>query len=116
MTKSYNEQVVERLRKLLNDRGLKQNSLAEFIDRDESSVSKIFNGKAKLGLDQLANIASHLGVSVIDILTYPDKYEPAKGPADEPSEVFIQLKLKKEKKEQVLKLLYGEHDIEIFNK
>lgn len=116
MSKKYSEQVVERLRNLLKDRGLKQNALIDAMDRDESSVSKVFNGKARLSLDQLANIASYLDISVVDILTYPEKYERVKEPSEEPSEVFVQLKLKKEKKDQVLKLLYGENNIEIFNK
>lgn len=116
MNQKYSEQVVERLRNLLKDRGLKQNSLIDAMDRDESSVSKVFNGKAKLSLDQLANIASFLDVSVVDILTYPERYERVKEASEEPAEVFVQLKLKKEKKDQVLKLLYGENNIEIFNK
>lgn len=116
MSKVYSEQVVENLRKMLSARGLTQKSLVEVMDRDESSVSKVFNGKARLSLDQLANIASFLDVPVIDILTYPDKYEPTREASDEPTEVFVQLKLKKEKKDQVLKLVFGENDIEILNR
>ena len=116
MEKSYSEQVIDNLRKILSIKGLSQKSLVEAMDRDESSVSKVFNGKAKLSLDQLANIASFLGMPVIDIITYPEKYERALGPADEPTEVFVQLKLKKEKKDQVLKLVFGENDIEILNR
>ena len=116
MEQSYHDQVINNLRKLLNDRGLRQNSLAEVMGRDESSVSKVFNGHAKLSLDQLAKIASYLNMSVIDILTYPDKYVPTKEPSDEPAEVFVQLKLKKEKKDQILKLVFGENDIEILNR
>ena len=116
MEKSYSEQVVNNLRKILSIKGLNQNSLAEAMKRDESSVSKVFNGKAKLSLDQLANIASFLEMPVIDILTYPEKYVRHFEPADEPTEVFVQLKLKKEKKDQVLKLVFGENNIEILNK
>ena len=39
-----------------------------------------------------------------------------KDPEQEPVEAILQIKLKKDKKDQVLKLVFGENDIEILNK
>ena len=78
----------------------------------ESGISKILSGCGTLTLDHLANLARGLSVSVLDILSYSD----VRVDAIEPVEAILQIKLKKEKKDQVLKLVFGENNIEIFNR
>ena len=52
----------------------------------------------------------------IDIITYPLVYmEPAQC-EPEAVEAVLQIKLKKDKKDQVLRLIFGDNDIEILNK
>ena len=52
----------------------------------------------------------------IDILTYPDVYVRKEEAEAEPVEAILQIKLKKDKKDQVLKLVFGDNNIEILNK
>lgn len=110
--------IISNLRKILNDRGLKQAVLADYASMDTSQVSKVMNGTVHLSLVQLSNIATKLGMREIDIITYPEEYiSPSKsGDNDEGVEAVLQIKLNNKKKHQVLNLVFGENDIEILNK
>ena len=55
-------------------------------------------------------------MSEIDLITYPEKYVKSDKLTDEPVEAVLQIKLKKDKKDQVLKLVFGENNIEILNR
>lgn len=104
--------VLDNVRKIMIDKNLTQLSIGEMMDAGESSASRILSGQSQLTLDHLANLASNLSISVIDILTYSDNQQ-AEG---EPVEAILQIKLKKDKKDQVLKLVFGENNIEILNR
>lgn len=54
-------------------------------------------------------------MSELDVITYPDRYEKVGSSEDGPAEVQVVLKLRKDKRDQVLKILYGDNDIEILN-
>ena len=55
-------------------------------------------------------------MSEIDILTYPEKYVKVQSAEAEPVEAVLQIKLKQDKKDQVLRLIFGDNNIEILNK
>lgn len=105
--------VLDNVRKIMIDRNLTQKSIGEMMGAGESSLSRIFSGEAQLTLDHLANLARCLSISVIEILTYSDQTEKSR---QDPVEAVLQIKLKKDKKDQVLKLIFGENNIEILNK
>ena len=50
------------------------------------------------------------------VITYPDRYVKVQDSEAEPVEAVLQIKLKKDKKDQVLKLVFGDNNIEILNK
>lgn len=108
--------IIENLRKIMSLKKLKQASVGEFADISESQFSRVMKGSVQLSINQLAKIASGLNMSVVDIITFPVVYVPKDKKEDDDSEVLLQFKLKKEKKNQVLKLVFGENDIEILNK
>lgn len=70
----FTEQIINNLRKLMNDRGLTQAAMSEYADTSPSQFSKILNGTVQLSLLQLSNIARNLSMSEIDLITYPEKY------------------------------------------
>lgn len=109
---SFYYQTLDNIRKIMSDRRLTQAAIGEMMGAGESSASKILSGQASLTIDHLANLASELSISVIDILTYSEKNRTDQ----EPVEAILQIKLKKDKKDQVLKLVFGENNIEILNK
>ena len=63
---------MENLRK---ERGLSQKELAEKLGILQSAYSRCINKTDDMKLSTLLRIADILGVSIVDIVTYPDKYE-----------------------------------------
>lgn len=112
----FSEQIVNNIRKIMRDRNLTQVTMARYMDTSESQFSKILSGKVQLSLWQIENIASSLSMREIDIITYPQIYVEKTRSEEEPVEAILQIKLKKDKKDQVLNLIFGEHNLEIFNK
>lgn len=108
----------ENIRKLMIDRGLLQAAIADYMGTSPSQLTKIFKGECNFSLKHISNLASALALREIDIFTYPDKYVKSqdKECAKEPIEAILQIRLQKEKKDQVLKLIFGDKNIEILNK
>ena len=112
-----NEQkLIQNIIQIRNSKGFTKRSMAEALHINEASYGRIENGKIALSYKQLAQIASCFSMSVIDVIGYPDKYVKAEPANEEPVEAILQIKLKKDKKDQVLKLVFGENNIEILNK
>lgn len=108
--------IKENLRKIIHNRGLTQGVVGGYAEISESQFSKVINGPVNLSFNQLEQIASGLNMPVIDIITYPDKYVLPTQKNEEELEAILQIRLRKDKKDQVLKLVFGEHNIEILNK
>ncbi len=108
-TDFYN-QVVNNVRKIMLDKNITQVAMGEYLGASESSMSKILSGQSSLTLDHLANLASNLSISVNDILYYGQEKK-----SDDPVEAVLQIRLMREKKNQILRLIFGEHNLEILN-
>lgn len=112
---NYQEVIMGNVLKIIRNKNLKQQAVAQEAFSEPTAMSKVISGQRRLSVNELANIAKSLGVTPMDILTWPDRYAPVEK-KDDPAEVFLQLRLTKEKKDQVLKLVFGENNIEILNK
>lgn len=125
--KTFSEIVVSNIIKLMRDKDLKQATLAERMNTTQSQISKKLSGELRISLNDLANIASALSemareegkasISIVDIITYPDRYVKAEQSeqSNEPIEAVLQIRLQKSKKDQVLRLIFGDNDIELLN-
>ena len=110
------EKVKENIRKILRDRDITQYIGAEYMGTTPSQMSKILNGDIQLSLKQLSNFATSLNMQIIDVITYPDKYvKLCNEQRNEPVEAVLQIKLQSDKKDQVLKLVFGDRDLEILS-
>lgn len=111
----FYQRIIENLRIILGDRHISQETLAFFADMDGPAMSKIMSYQQRLTFGRLSKIATNLGMREIDIITYPKvlKYD---GKDDEPVEAVLQIRLKKDKRDQVMKLVFGDNNIEILNK
>lgn len=114
--KKSEEQVVKNITKLRETNGLSKRKLANELGINEASYGRIESGEIALSYDHLAKIANFYQMSVIDIITYPDIYVKKEETTSEPIEAILQIKLQRDKKDQVLKLIFGDNDIEILNK
>lgn len=111
------ETIIKNLRKIMADRSLTQAMMARYADTSASQFSKILNGTVQLSLEQLSNLATNLSMREIDIITYPEIYVSKEEiQVDDNVEVVLQMRLRKDKKNQVLNLVFGDNDIEILNK
>lgn len=93
-----------------------QEYMADELDMTQAAYSNWEKGARELTYNNLLRIADVFGCSVIDIITYPDKYEKVDGEDTKPDpvEAVLQIKLTKEKKEQVFKLVFGDNNIDLF--
>lgn len=109
--------MVTNVQTIMASKGLNQRSLADLVGHKESTISKILNFEAGMSFDLLSKIASALSVTELDLFTYPDHYVKAGDVgAPEPVEAILQIRLQKDKKDQVLRLIFGDNNIEILNK
>ncbi|MBQ7941120.1 MAG: helix-turn-helix transcriptional regulator [Muribaculaceae bacterium] len=113
MTTNKNEisVIIENLRKIIVDKGITQATMASFLDKDASQFSKILNGGIHLRVEHLAKIASNLNMSIVDIITYPEKYYP-QSQNDNTIRASVTLELDEEKRDRVLKILFETEDID----
>lgn len=109
-------QLRESVSKMVIDKNIPHKELAIIIETDYSQVRRILRGEGNFTLKHVELLSNHLGLRPIDIFTYPDIYVKPGPHEEEPAEVLVQLRLTKEKKDQVMKLVFGENNIEILNK
>ncbi len=109
--------VVENIRKIISDKKISQKAMAEYAGTSASQFSKILSGEVQLSLRQISNIATNLGLREIDLFTYPDIYEKRdKSNFSDEVRASLTIELSPSKKEQVLKLVFGDNNLEILNK
>ena len=114
--RTLNETVCANILKILNDKGLKPADISRKSGMSQSDLSKRLNGSARFSLSDTSKIANALSIREIDIITYPDVYVKKEEASSDPIEAILQIKLQRDKKDQVLKLIFGDNDIEILNK
>lgn len=105
--------ITSKIIKILNQKGLSQASLCEVLEIDDSNVNKLLRNCSQLSYNSLAKIAQFFGMSVVELIAWPDRYVKAGSPEDEPIDAVLQIRLKDDKKDQVLKLVFGDNNIEL---
>jgi transcriptional regulator with XRE-family HTH domain len=108
--------VVRNIIDIRKEKGINQEFIAEALHVDTSVISNIERGKRELKVSELVKIAKALKVDVLYLLTYPHIYVKKDLPEKmEPVETAIQIKLTGEKRKKVLKLVFGDADLEFLN-
>jgi transcriptional regulator with XRE-family HTH domain len=112
--------ILDNILKIRKDKGYSQDFLASKIGMKQAGYGLIEQGKRSLEYGMLLQIAVIFEMDIIDIISYPKKYIDSSTVMDDVNsieeKVTLQIELKKEKKEQVLKLVFGENNLEILNK
>src|SRR5436305_14436616 len=62
------EQIIERIRELREDRGIQKKTVAEALGVDPSAITRLESGQRGLAAAELAPIADLLGVSTDELL------------------------------------------------
>ena len=108
--------VVENIINIRKEKGISQELIAFALHVDTAVVSNIERGKRELKVCELEIIAKALGVDVLYLLTYPHVYIKKEKDHSEPVEAVLQLKLTGDKREKILKLIFGDNDLEFLGK
>jgi transcriptional regulator with XRE-family HTH domain len=85
--------------------------VAEKMHKTQSSYARIERGATKIDLETLFVFAKVMGMSVIDVISYPKKMVEEGENMD--FEAILQLKLTKAQKEEVLRIVFGENNLEL---
>lgn len=107
---------IENIRLIRVEKGIPQKKIADALNVDISVISNIETGKRELKVSELEIIAKILEVSVIDLFTYPEKYVSINNINNDDIAATLTIQLRKEKKDQVLRLVFGDNNLEILNK
>lgn len=97
----------DNIREIRTQKGLTQSVISDALHCDLSVVSNMELGKREIKCSELEIIANALGVSVVDLVTWPVKYIPAHSAGDAIRTV-LQIELTKDKQDQVLNIVLGE--------
>ena len=109
--------IYKNIREIRLQKGINQQALADALNLDVAVISNIEKGKRDLRVKELEIISNVLGLTVVDLLTYPQQYVNIIDiPRSDDSEVSLQIKLKNDKRDQVMRLIFCDNDIEILNK
>lgn len=106
--------VIENIKEIRLSKGIPQKNLADALDVDVAVISNIENGKRELKVSELEKISNCLDVDIIDLFTYPVKYAP-KGEVDDSLDAVLQVKLKGNTKLEVLRIVFGDQNLELLN-
>jgi len=103
-------ELLENIASIRKDKGLSQENIADAVGMKQSGYQLIEKGNRGLNYELLLQIAIALKVDVTYIIDYKKQRRP------EPVEAILQIKLNSSTKDQVLKLVFGDNNIEILNK
>ena len=81
----------------------------------QSAYARFELTKTKIDLDRLEKFASVMGMSIIDVLTYPEHYVNSTTISDtdfgNEAEVTLQIKVKESQKHKILEMVLGGPEI-----
>jgi len=93
--------VIDKLLRIMKDRNIKQETLAEYAKVSPSQMSRILSGKVQISIWQFADIASGLKMQITDIHTYPDIYEKVEEGRTHKILVEVEIELTDEEVERI---------------
>ena len=99
--------ILDNIDTIRRNKGYSQEYIAAQIGMKQAGFSLIMSGERELKYNTLLQIAKVLQISVIDVITFPEKYIPSKG-SSLSTEAVSQIKLDGDKKDQILNIALGE--------
>ena len=111
------ENILKNIREVRQKLGYSQDYVSKALNMSQNGYSLIENGARSLNYTDLNQIAIIFEMDVINLITYPEEWVP-KTEVELKTEpkVTLQIELGREKKDQVLKMAFGENILEILNK
>lgn len=111
------DKIIRNIIQLRSIKDITKRDMARALNMNEASYGRIESGKIALSYSRLVDIASALDMTVVDLITYPDVYRRVDATdKNEDVETVLQIKIKNEKKDKVLKLVFGDINLEMLGK
>lgn len=107
------KKILKQVRIIRENNNLSQELIAEKMNITQSKYARFERGETKTDLDTLVDFCNAIGVSLKEFIIYPDKLD--KNDNEEPIKAILHIELKSDKKEQILKLVFGDNNLEILN-
>lgn len=106
------EPILKNIFEIRTKLGFSQEYMAKKLGLKQSGYNMIENGQRELKYYTLSQIAIYFDMDIIDVIKYPEKISSRKNIESSPNEMkaILQIELSHEKKEQVLKLVFGENN------
>ncbi len=103
-------EIIEKIRVIRENGGDSQESMAEKMGITQSKYARFERGTTKTDLNTLVIFCNVAKMTLKEFFLYPEK------PKLDDIKAQLTIELKKEKKDQVLKLVFGDNNLEILNK
>jgi len=87
------EKITTNIVQIRNYKRFSQSAIAEYLDVDVATISRIESGKIALTYKTLTDIANAFNMSVIDLITYPEVFTSNKPSC---TKVLIELEISSE--------------------
>jgi len=109
-----------KIRILREDAGFSQEVMADKMGLSQSAYARFELSKTKIDLNRLSCFASQIGKSLIDVIAYPERYVNVDNIHKEiknlEPDVTVQIKVIGNKRENILKTIFGDSDLELLSK
>ena len=113
------KKILENIRILRESKEYSQECMAELLHITQSAYARFERGATKTDLKTVSLVAQVLGMNLIDVITYPEKYVNIKDISKEnvtsEPEVILQIKVTGDKKDQILKTAFENSGVEIYS-
>lgn len=108
------DEVRKNFKIIRESKGLTQEKMCELMNKTQSSYARLETGATIIDLNDLSAFAAAFDMSPLDVITYPKKYVD-KDSINSSNEIdaIVQIRLRSDKKEEVLKLLFGNQLLEV---
>lgn len=102
-------EIYEKIRAIRLQKSLTQQALADLLNCDVATVSKIESGQRPLKYYEVEEIAKYYKISMINLVGYPKRYVEETDSSS--TQAVLQVKLSKAKRDEVLKQVFGNLEI-----
>jgi transcriptional regulator with XRE-family HTH domain len=111
------EKILSNLVTFREKANLSQDQMADKMHVSQSKYARFENGTTKTDLEMMIRFCQVLDITLVDVITWPDTYVNLdKIPTQKEETVLLSIEIKKDKKDQILRLVFGDNNLEIFNK
>lgn len=107
-----------KIKEIREKAGYNQFEMAEKMNISQSTYARFETKTTKIDLDRLEVFAKVLNMTIVDVITFPDRYinvvDIGKEINRTEPEVIVQIKVTKSKREEILKTILGDN-VELLN-